>query len=121
MAGNGFVKVRLTFSIRFFYGTIATAFPVIASKYTVLVINDRRYQIALFIRVHHPLCIYHGTRFRRKFIPNHRQYLFQFLYLLKFHRSTGIPFNATFSFASIQIAKELLAQYIKRNYNIIYL
>ena len=32
-----------------------------------------------------------------------------------------VGFNATFSFASIQIAKELLAQYIKRNYNIIYL
>ena len=121
MTGNRFIKVCLTFSVRFLYGTITTAFLVIASKYTILIINDRGYQIALFIRVHHTLRIYHSACFRRKLIPYHRQYLFQLLYLLKFHRSSGISLNATFSFASIQIAKELLTQYIKRNDNIIYL
>ena len=59
--------------------------------------------------------------FWRQIIPNNRKNFFQLFHFFKFYRSTGITFNTTFTFTSIEIANELFAQYIETYYYVVYL
>jgi hypothetical protein len=121
MTGDRFIKVCLTLTKSLLNGTIATTFLVITSEHTILIINNGRHQIAFFVCVHHTLRLYHSPRFSRELIPNHREHLLQLLYLLKFHRGAGISLNATFSLASLQIAKKLLTQHVQAYHHVVYL
>jgi hypothetical protein len=59
MTRDWFIEIGLTCPEGFLDGTITIPFLVITGKYTIFLIDDGSYQIALFICINHSLLINH--------------------------------------------------------------
>ena len=119
MAGYRFIEICFSFTIGFFNSAVATSLLIITSKDTVFIINNRGHQISFLIRIYHSLLFYYRAGFGCQLIPNNRQHFFQFLHFLQLYRRPCISLNATFTFTSVQITKELFPKHIQRHNYII--